>query len=191
MSNIYFLSFATSNWKQSKPRYKRQLDFIQSKFQLFKDIYLYNEKDLKKEYWDYIKDKITVKDGFYLWSWKPYIILDILDKINDGDYLLYMDGGCSLSDAWSFNKSKSILLDKCSKLNNDIFIALTYIQHSHNCPIKIQIRKELLEEVKLDKDDYFLNKYNHYQSGVILLYKCDKSVQLIKDWYEYYNLYYK
>ena len=86
--NISFLSFASSNWKSSKQRFNHQLKLIQKNFNLFKDIYLYNEKNLKEDYWNFIKGKITIKDGYYLWSWKPYIILDILNKINDGDFFI-------------------------------------------------------------------------------------------------------
>ena len=187
---IYFLSFATSNWKQSKLRYIEQLDVIQKNFNLFKDIYLYNENDLDSEYWKYIENKITVKDGYYLWSWKPYIILNTLNKINDGDYLLYMDGGCSLYDYKNFETSKNILTEKCFMLNENVFIALNHI-NPRNCPIKIQIRKDVLEDLNLSNDNYFLNEFPHYQANVILLYKCDKCVNFIYQWLKCFDLYHK
>ena len=37
----------------------------------------------------------SVRGGGY-WLWKPYIILDMLNNIDDGDYLIYMDSGAYL-----------------------------------------------------------------------------------------------
>ena len=100
-----------------------------------------------------------------------------------------MDGGCSFIDYKHFKNSSNILLNKCELLNSDRFIAININGMKNN--IKIQIRKELLNDLELINDTYFLNDFPHYQSGIILLYKCEKSIQFVKDWYNMYNLYYK
>lgn len=45
---------------------------------------------------DYIlqhKDIFDISRGAGLWLWKPYIILQTLRQINDGDYVIYADAG--------------------------------------------------------------------------------------------------
>jgi hypothetical protein len=38
-------------------------------------------------------DLFQNKRGFGYWIWKPYIILDALNQISDGDYVVYLDAG--------------------------------------------------------------------------------------------------
>lgn len=39
----------------------------------------------------------THKQGDGLWSWKPVIIQHVLDSMDEGDILVYLDAGCSLN----------------------------------------------------------------------------------------------
>lgn len=50
--------------------------------------------DLKVHYPEHFK----IARGFGLWFWKPFIILQALSRINDGDYLFYCDAGAVFID---------------------------------------------------------------------------------------------
>ena len=50
--------------------------------------------DLRARYPEHFK----IARGFGLWFWKPFIILQALSRINDGDYLFYCDAGAVFID---------------------------------------------------------------------------------------------
>ena len=57
-----------------------------------------NENDISLEFRNKFKDKLIFgSKGFGYWCWKPDIILNILNKINNDDCLLYLDAGCHLN----------------------------------------------------------------------------------------------
>ena len=181
-----FLTFCTSNWKQSKIRFKEQLDIIQNTYHMFDNMYLYNENDLGGDYKD-VFFKYKERNGFRLWSWKPYLILKNLKQLNNNDYLLYLDGGCTfpMQELHLFKT----YIDSYKYVLNDInYIGLT---RCNGLPVKYQIRDTILNRFELNNDSYFLEKYHHWQSGIILIKKTSESVHLIEEWYNYYLNYYK
>ena len=52
--------------------------------------------------------------GNGLWIWKPYVILDALSKIEDNDYLIYIDSGAA------YVNNVSYLIDAMENQNCDI-----------------------------------------------------------------------
>ena len=56
----------------------------------------YHSKDIPTEYKEVHKDIFSYKLGAGLWLWKPYIIHDALQKVNDGDWLIYIDSGVTV-----------------------------------------------------------------------------------------------
>lgn len=90
MSDIYLCSFYSSELTPSAKRFIMQTQY----FGAFKDIFLYNEKTLDKDFKKHFKDKLLPIRGFGYWVWKPKIILESMNKIKDGDILIYADIGC-------------------------------------------------------------------------------------------------
>lgn len=72
-------------------RYRKSAESLN----VFDEIYTYNDKDLdadfKKKWGRYL---IPYSRGFGYWCWKPYLVLQTLERMNDGDVLLYADLGC-------------------------------------------------------------------------------------------------
>lgn len=62
----------------------------------FKDIFLYTEDCLPKDFeWLYKDFFQKHRRGYGYWAWKPLVIYDSMKKINDGDMILYHDVGRS------------------------------------------------------------------------------------------------
>ena len=90
---LVFLTFASSNMS-----YKRiKNEAIESK--LFDKVIAYDEHDLPEDFQQIMKGRISEygMKGYAYWSWKPYIIKQTLEEMNDGDILLYMDAGSTLN----------------------------------------------------------------------------------------------
>lgn len=65
--------------------------------EFFDKIFLMNESDLDRKF----KKRMTsfLKPGtFYLCAWKPQVILQVFNKMQEGDILLYADSGCHLNN---------------------------------------------------------------------------------------------
>ena len=93
---IYLLSFYSFSLYPSSHRFLQQA----KEFDLFDDIYLYNEYTLPKdEQFDKVlKNKLSSDiRGFGYWCWKPFIVLKTLENIEYDDILVYADIGCYLN----------------------------------------------------------------------------------------------
>jgi hypothetical protein len=80
---------------------KKSLTRIQKQAQelnFFDDTFINTENDLDSSFRESFKDKlIKGSRGYGYWIWKPQIILQALEKMEDGDILLYADVGCHLN----------------------------------------------------------------------------------------------
>ena len=78
------------------PQYKRSQKRLIESAKLFgiDEIHAFDETDLKKmSLW---KENIAIfqqSKGFGYWLWKPFLILQVLEKISDDDIVLYLDAG--------------------------------------------------------------------------------------------------
>ncbi len=88
--NIHLISFADGNNYYNKA--KDNLITSAKTFNLFDSITVYSYKDLDDDFKSKHNNFITAnKRGFGYWIWKPYIILKTLEKIPEGDIVLYLD----------------------------------------------------------------------------------------------------
>jgi len=169
----YFLTFGggSKNYHEAVERLSKQI----SRFELFDKIICLNEEYLQNdnEFWsqhsNFIQDN---KIGYGFWIWKPYIILQQLEKMKEGDILLYLDCGC---EANFHAKEKMREFLEIVKTKN---ILLT----TSELPEKEWTKRDLL--VQLDCDKEFIVNSDQYQGGIILISKNDAIVNIIKEWYK-------
>lgn len=85
------ITYGDKKFEMSKKRFIQQAYSIN----VFDEIIAYSEENLTEE----LKSSEVFKEkrGGGLWSWKPDIILSTLNRMADGDYLVYCDTGCTLS----------------------------------------------------------------------------------------------
>ena len=104
-SNIYFITFGggykNSHSKASPENYHKAVARICKEavsLNIFNKIYGITENYLLNgDYWKK-HGKFTLNNhrGFGYWLWKPYIINKLLEKLSEGDILIYADSGCIL-----------------------------------------------------------------------------------------------
>ena len=120
--------------------------------------------DLKARYPEHFK----IVRGGGLWLWKPYIILQALSRINDGDYLFYCDAGAVFID------DLHLMLPDLEASGKDILL----------------VEQPLLSRQFTKSEVYHLMDYHNYEgnqvlSGYILMKKSGMSVEFIQQWFEY------
>lgn len=165
---LHFCSFGDSRYQASRERLKEQAE----DFDLFETIRLYDEYDLSESFrQDFQEQLCTGVRGFGYWVWKPRIILDTLEKIDNGDVLLYLDMGCHLN---SRGKEKLLAYWEEVKQNESGFLVSQLEEE----------RKEYFW-TKGDLLDYFgmrgeKEMYSpQYQAGILFIRKEPKTVSLI------------
>ena len=91
--SIHFITYGNDKFKQAK---KRILDEA-NKFGEFKTIFGYGPENLPEFFYKKYKSLLDNSRGGGYWIWRPMIIHDALQKINDNDFLVYLDAGCSIN----------------------------------------------------------------------------------------------
>jgi len=80
---------------------------------------------------DHAPVKQTTRGGGY-WLWKPYIIKTAFDALEEGEYLVYLDAGCSVN---KFGKQRFYeylaLLDNDAEQRGVISFQLPYVEKTY------------------------------------------------------------
>jgi len=149
---------------------------------VFNHMKLYTDQDLKNDNYFWKKHSNFIETnprGYGYWLWKPYIIKQTMDKMKNGDILLYLDCGCELNI-----KKKEMIEHFLGMIKNEHIIG------TRVCIEKQYNKMDLIEKLNM-YDDKYLNTPQH-QAGALLFLVCDKTRNLVKQWYElgsdYHNI---
>ena len=176
-----FLTFGSDNTNNGRQHiyHANCLSEQIKQLDIFDENNVYTENDLinDKSFWDkhgeFIKQN---KRGFGYWIWKPYLIMKEMEKLNDGDIILYLDAETKI-----ILEEKQYLLDYLEIVKEK---KLLYF-----C-----IRIKSLPEITLNKMDviHTLNMQNsdllytdQYPACIQLIYVCKETRDLIKSIYDY------
>ena len=136
-----------------------------------------------KDFIDKHKDFINNNPrGFGYWIWKPYILLNQLMYMDNGDYLFYTDAGSRI-----LPHRKDKLSEYLHKLNHQPILINGegnaeggggggYTQQKF-------VKLSLLKEFNLENNKEFLNS-SHSESGMIAIRRCKEAIDIIKLWLE-------
>jgi phage anti-repressor protein len=171
MEKKHFITFgAGGQYYEAVDRLCRQIENTQ----LFHEIVKYSDKFLKEsdEFWSKHSEFIEKNPrgyGYYLW--KPYIIQKEMEKMKEGDILLYLDAGCE------FNIHKKNRLKELFEIvKKDYIIGSPVLIEKRFCKMDLVLHLDMF-------DDIYMNTPQR-QGGVNLFYVCDKTRALVNLWYE-------
>lgn len=102
------------------------------------------------------------------WLWKPFVILDTLQRIKDGDYLIYADAGVE------FVNSIQHITDR---MEGDIWLFGNMYNHLHWCKADVFI--------PILSNDYYNYQGKQCQASVIVIRKTRIAEQFINQWLEW------
>lgn len=172
---IHFITFANSDSNFSQER----IIFEANNMDIFNDVTFYTEKDFDKEfiekYGSHFRD---YKRGYGYWSWKPYIIQQKLNKLQDGDVVVYADSGCMFQ-----RKNRKTLekwIDIAVNSNSGILSPCygPYIEHDWT---RGDLHEYIEKTYNKDNVDIF-DKAIQCGAGILIVCKNDKSVEFIDNW---------
>jgi hypothetical protein len=134
----------------------------------YKEEYLKNEPEFWGKHSFFMENN---KRGYGYWLWKPFIIKKTMEKMKDGDVLLYSDCGCEIN-----NKRKDDIINDIELVKKDYIIG----SHTHHVEKKWN-KMDLLISMEMNDDKY--KNSNQNQASVILFLVCDKTRNFANEWY--------
>jgi len=127
----------------------------------------WGRKDLESTgFYEEHREILDEPRGAGFWLWKPYIILDTLNKANDGDIVIYSD-----VDIY-FLTYPSILIEICEEFG--YFFRRSLISHITHT------KRDCLVEMGADSERWY-NRF-HITSGFQFLKKTETSIRFVKLW---------
>jgi hypothetical protein len=145
----------------------------------------FNDDILKQDVFFWSKHSNFIENnfrGYGYWIWKSYLVMRVLESMEDNDILLYCDAGCVLNP-YGIDRLEEYF-NIVSKLESGILnFHLEPGTHPNN---------DLFKEFRWTKNDLFnyldldsehINS-NQRISGIFLLRKCPNTINFSKKWYE-------
>lgn len=164
---VVVVNYANELYKQtqkycSKSAYKNGVD----------KVYEYGPEDIDSNFYQTNEKILKEKRGGGYWLWKPYFICKTLDKIQYGDYLIYVDSGSY------FIKNVECLI-RCMEKNSDDMISfpIPFIERQWT-------KKEILQYFRCENDEAILNSCQRIATFIVLK-KTEETCRIMN---EYLNI---
>lgn len=166
----HFITYATD----SHVHYGSQLAKSAIDIGGFDSAEIRNPTDIDSEFKCKNKAILNAKKGAGYWLWKPYIILQKLQQINDGDILCYCDS------MYTFINSVKNLNINWSQ--NDIFI-------THNKPNEDKYIEKWFSKrdalILMDADVPLYYDTIQAWAGFLLIKKTENTIKYVTEWLKY------
>jgi len=170
---IYFLTFGAgrSEFLAAAARLRLEAE----KTGIFTEVLSMSDADLRadKGFWSRYGAFIEGNPrGFGFWIWKPYIILKVLQRLAEGDMLIYADAGCEFDMRFVGNIPRLGPILARKKIlgmlgsSNDITHSKTSVCSA------------------LGLVDAQRRRLGHMQAGIIYMRKCEEIDRFIQKWYD-------
>jgi hypothetical protein len=190
MAKKILLSFADKSLIKSANRLKLQA----KEFDIYDDILIYNQHDLDAAFKKKFNDKlITGSRGYGYWIWKPQIIKQVLDTIEYGDVINYIDVGCHLNIRGRHRLNEYFNLADQSDIGILGFQACEpaspLIYDGRDLPDLSDykwIKGDLLDYFNIRNNDKFIRTQT-VTAGVIFIKKTNLSLKFIDEWIDTYS----
>jgi hypothetical protein len=127
--------------------------------------HVYCRADIDFNFYFDNRDVFSIDKGYGLYIWKPYIINDMLNNVNDGDIVVYSDAGVE------FINNVSHVIDR---MDQDIFLFGNMFEHIDWC------KMECLEMMGMNAPRVYEGK--QVQASVIFIRVSPFSRRFIKEW---------
>jgi hypothetical protein len=177
--SIKFITFGShDNYIKAGERLLEQAN----KINIFTETLLYTPEFLKNDvdFWNQHGEFIHKNNrGYGYWLWKPFIIKKTMEKMSNGDILLYLDCGCELGSS-----RKNELLKCIDVVKTDKIVGTTVsVEGDWN-------KMDLIDKLDMNKPEYLITAQR--QGGTNLFLVCDETRNLVNEWYklgcDYHNI---
>jgi len=170
---LSFISYGNDKFKESIERIRKEAEQMGC---FNGNIKVYTPEDLSNEFKGAVGDVINESRGGGYWIWKPYIIVDMLSKLNDNDILLYADSGCTL-DPTGVPRLKEYM-EMIAPKSNKAVLAMRLVNDAGLFITKKWTSMPIFDYFKQSLDGTISNS-SQILAGVIMCRKCPESAEVI------------
>jgi len=132
----------------------------------------YGLEDLSVNFRNEFKSILTMNRGGDYWIWKFDIILNKLDEINDGEFLIYVDIGCSVNANGTKRLEEYIEMMTNSKNK----IISFQMGHKEN----VWTTKQIFHSFGIPEND-LIETSGQYVATIIIMQKCETVINIFND----------
>lgn len=165
---VSFITYGNHKFKNSKIRLINQA----KQYGLFDYFKAYGPEDLDPEFAEKFKHILNQPRIGGYGIWRPHIIKRELERLNDGDFLVYLDAGCTLVPT-----GKSRFLEYLDMLKDKSIISFS-MPHLLE---KWYTTKEIFEYFGVE-NNVEITDSGQYLDGILIMKKCDHLIDLIDTW---------
>jgi hypothetical protein len=142
----------------------------------FRDVRHFKSEDVKSgSFYDDNKEILDCETGDGFWLWKPKIILDIFNELNNGDSIMYTDAG-DLVDV-DYNTISHFLT------TNDYYFTNW---GGVRWPQKICTKRDCFILMDCDEEKY--HNTSQMEAGFLIIKKTNETVKFLNDYYHYSSI---
>jgi hypothetical protein len=177
---IHLITFGDSGFVETKKRLCSQAESLG----WFDTITAYSPDDLDDDFKEHFKHILKLPRGGGYWIWKPYIIHKHLEKINDGDILIYLDAGCYINPNGHKRFKEYIEMlngDGCDAAEGDADTGCISFQMSHHTEDK-WTTKEIFEHFNIHTDSRDIIESGQFIATVRMFKKNANSMNIVSTW---------
>ena len=167
------LLFLTTDYWQT---WRINNNLLKNQYNLFDEVKLLNENDLDSYIKSIINNIMSTYDlrGYGYWIWKPYIILQELNKLQENDILVHLDMHCiddnlkdKFNDIINNLQNQPIIIGTAGF--NDLMYTTTKLKEYIESYLNYQFTYNQLCDIQ-------------YEAGIIFIKNCIESRKFIKLW---------
>lgn len=131
----------------------------------------YSFDDLSDEFKEEYKEILANKRGAGYWVWKPFVILNALMQIKDGDYLVYNDSGSAVI------KDYKLLINA---MENAGAWNMPFVMTKQDFNESRYTKRDAFVYLGADKEEYANSP--QIWAGIQVYKKCDEAIAFVKEW---------
>jgi hypothetical protein len=175
---IHLITYGDSKYEDTKRRLHNQAESIG----WFDTVTSYGYEDLDEDFKERFKDILKLRRGGGYWIWKPYIINKHLEKMEDGDILIYLDAGCYINP-YGFKRFNEYI--EMLKNSEEACISFQMPQHIE----KKWTTKEIFEYLNIHSDSRDITETGQIIATVRMFKKNSNTKNIVSSWLNvlYYN----
>ena len=139
-------------------------------------VWEYGPQDIPPDFYAAHKFILDLPRGNGYWLWKPLIVLDALSKVNDGDYVFYIDSGVAFIDDIHY------LIDAMEKAGVNV---MTFGGSSNKDSLeRIWTKRDAFILMDCDTPE-FTDTTARAAGGFVIFKKSDEAIAFAQDWLKY------
>lgn len=170
--SFHFITYGDKKFAKSKKRILKEAKALG----VFSTIKAFDSADLPNWFCKKFANILSEPRGGGYWIWKPIIISETLKKINDGDYLLYIDSGCTI------NKQGLSRFNEYIKMLDESKYGILSFQ-MNGLDERCWTTKQIIDFLgETNESEYALS--GQYMATIMLLKKCEHSINFVEKWLE-------